>query len=218
MPYGARFINGKNVTVIDENNSVASYNSTTFQLQKDGPTAGNRADYFPTPAMISQGIVALFIDSDMSELRLMPVSDTAGVRRGHVGAYTIQGINTSPGSRPCKLIVPMSGKGSSGPGYGVRIWNAEGQIAYDSGHNLAQPIVSRKLYSGQNLVIPNDCYIVLCSWYMHWTGQWQIGGNLNRTSRTATTTTFQCNHFAVGTTAPGAGTYVGTVLVFDDLP
>lgn len=218
MPYGARFINGRNVTVIDENNSVASYNPTTFQIPKDGLTVSNRAEYFPTPEMINQGIVAIFIDSDMAELRLMPRSDTGGVRSGHVGAYTIRGINTSPGSRPCKLLVPMSGKGSSGPGYGVRIWNAEGQIAYDSGHNLAQPIISRKLYSGNTLVIPNNSYIVMCSWYLHWTGQWRIGGNLNRASRTATTTTFQCNHHAVGTTPPGAGTYVGTVLVFDNLP
>lgn len=218
MPYGARFINGKNVTVIDENNSVASYSSTTFQIEKDGPTAGNRANYFPTPAMISQGIVAIYMDSDMSAIRMMPTSDTGGVRRGHVGSYQIQGVNTSPGSRPCKLLIPMSTLGSSNSGFGLRIWNEEGQIAYDSGHNIAQPVISRALYSGNTITIPNDSYIVMCSWYMHWSGTWRVGGNLQRLSRDATTSQFLANHFAIATSAPGTGTYVGTILIFDNLP
>lgn len=216
MPYGIKFINNRNVTVIDENTVSASYNPTEYNLLREGPTVGNSANYYPTNALATLGLIAVKILPDTEEFGSNPTYDVDARSGGHVAAYTLAKSSGSSPTWPCKIIQPMDAVSGSGA-YGFRIWKANGEVAFDSNRPLAYPSVARRFTVGQFVTIPKNGYVVMCSWYLHYTGQWVVGGNFRKTDSTSTTITFRAEHHAVGTTAPGIGAYVGNLLVFDEL-
>lgn len=211
MPYGFRMINGRNVTVVDENTPSAVVRDRTDVIAQEAP---NNPQYSFNPSLLRFGIPAIRVDSNFRSVYTMPRSDTGGRVYGTTTVFYIEGMNNLPDTYPLKWITGVNAFSRTSGGFGIQVLDANGRITFDSSYPLVTPLHSIDGPLGREFTFPPVFYYMPTSVYMHWTGNWQLGGGIRRVGNT---NRWQLDIRASGTAKPSAGTRVGHFFVFDDL-
>lgn len=213
MAYGFKAVNGRNVTVIDENTACASYRNEQFTYDQ---ATTNVRDYYFNPIYFEKGIPCIQIVSNTVTLYMSPTSDTGGRILGTVGRLEINDSSIGlPDHFPLKMITSMDEIGNSSDQYGLRILNSTGGTVFDSGRKFAVPnkVVSVKL--DRDFTLPLNCWVCPIASYMHWSGDWRGAGGFSKVSNDGT---FRGDFRGTGgAPRPLGGELMMVLLVFDSL-
>lgn len=213
MAYGFKAVNGRNVTVIDENTACASYRNEQFTYDQERT---NVKDYYFNPIYLEKGIPCVQLVSNIVTLYMGPTSDTGGRILGTVGRLEINDEYLGlPDHFPLKMITSMDEIGNSSDRYGMRIFNSAGNTVFDSGRKFAVPtkVVSVKL--DQDFTLPLNCWVCPIASYMHLSGSWKGGGGISKRSNDGTWR--GSFNGSGGIPRPLGGELMMVLLVFDSL-
>lgn len=212
MPYGIKVINGRNVTVIDEDTPAASYLSGDWHFQQ---AFTGQNDYLVDARLYRIALPAIFLDPNIEAIRMTTNDDTQGVIMGYSQHFDIFSYSGIPNAYRCRRIVPFSNRGASADTHGMRIMDGSGQVMFDSGHNVATPTHTQVVRLGQRFTLPPNSWFMPISFYMYQDNNWQTDTGIKRVSQGSNV--WEGNMARFGNIYPAANEIIGYAHFFENL-